>query len=280
MKKITAIVLALVLALACIPALAATEADYAGEWYMIWSDDNDGDAVLVLGDAGMVAEYRLNEDGTFALVVNDWYNGTESGLNSGSWYVDENGVCVMNATDGKVFTAEIGELTDPATGNNVTVMNVVNGAYLDVYTKDTSLVQFPVVFDGYSQTAAEEDFNGKWLMAGIEDFGENDGYYSAYTLGLEGWVVEIDNGSFMLDDTTEGGLDPLYAQVENWGPDSEGDVRLGGSLGDGSVMVYIDADGDTIYVFGILTDCMMILSKEGTLPERPQIIIEKELPFK
>ena len=279
MKKLIAFILTALLMLNCVPVLAAeTGTEPVGDWYIMWSEDlADGD-IIVFGDVGWVNYYRFMEDNSYELYIVDWYNGGEETLaQTGVWKAVEDGSLVLHASNGDTKVAVMQEMTDPATGEAYIRLDISDEDYTDVTVKDIGKVYQPAVFGGYSQTAAEADFEGTWLLSGIEDFADDGGFYSAYGLEMDTWNVVIEDRYFNLSDDGSSGIEPIGMGLSFGGSDSEGDVYMYGYFSDGSDMaVYIDATGENIYVFGILEDAMMIFTKEGARTERPAVILERE----
>lgn len=97
MKKLMALVLALMLALAAIPALGES-VDYSGTWY--------------INELGMtMGTFELNADGT----VTSAMEGSD-GPQNGTWAVTENGITIDDATGSVEFVYTDGNLVFEAAG--------------------------------------------------------------------------------------------------------------------------------------------------------------------
>lgn len=276
MKKLIALLVAAMLLLGCMPAMAATESDFVGEWYMIWSDDNDGD-ILVTGDFGDVSVFTVNADGTFSHDIIKWYNGgVMENLNEGTWEINAEGKCIMNTVDGNVYEATMTTMTDPADGSDFTCMVIINGSYNDLYSLDMNHAYLPVRFGGYHESAVEADFEGKWLMSGIEEFDDDGGFYSAFIYGMDGLTVEIKDGTMHMWHETNSEFPEFELPIYYAGADSDNDVFMYCEMGDDYLLFYMDATCDSIDLFGLMEHKVMIFSSEESYPARPAIIAERE----
>ena len=93
MKKLFCVMLALIMACAMLPAMAADAADYLVDWYLV--EMKMGDAGMNPSDLGMNMTMTVNEDGT-VLNVSAYGDTAEEG--HGTWVLTDNGLSVTDDT--------------------------------------------------------------------------------------------------------------------------------------------------------------------------------------
>ena len=277
MKKFIALMVAAVMLLVCMPAMAATEEVFVGEWYMMWSVCDDGE-ILVTGDYGDISVFAINADHTFShKLIKQFDGGVVENLRDGTWEINADGRCILTAYDGAVYEADVEGRIDPEDGSEFACMKMQNGSYLDMYSREMGMVYIPVRFGGYHETAVEADFEGTWVLSGRVDFDDGNCFYSDHILDLYGLTVMIADGNMTMWNDNNSEFPEFTLPITYAGADSEGDVFMYADWGDGEyILFYMDASGECIDGFGLTPEKMLIFSREDTYPTRPAIIDEAE----
>ena len=226
MKKITAMLLALMLA--CLMSCAcAADADplYVGEWYL--QTMADGEETMNVSAMGINGILTLNDDWTCSV--------TGLGENmTGTWKDENENITAVIGGDEVGIMLSNGELTLTA------------GTTTMIFTREAQAGKAPAI--EVRADAAAEEFNGKWTCVALSMDGQTVDAATAKAIGQVLPDMDFDNGVIKM---SGGPIAEIFSSLSKSLTYADGAYSLAADSGNVSITVNMLQDGTMSLTFAV-----------------------------